>query len=89
MIPALSPGRPPATSKKGVAKARARFSVPPLYFARSLTKGAPMTIEKRDVRADDDGLRLDRWLKKYYPSPPHALVQSWCARGRCASTAGA
>jgi 23S rRNA pseudouridine955/2504/2580 synthase len=41
-----------------------------------------MTIEKRTVRADDDGLRLDRWLKKYYPSLPHALVQKLVRTGQ-------
>ena len=41
-----------------------------------------MTIEKRPVRADDDGLRLDRWLKKYYPSLPHALVQKLVRTGQ-------
>ncbi len=41
-----------------------------------------MTIEKRPVRADDDGLRLDRWLKKYYPSLPHTLVQKLVRTGQ-------
>jgi 23S rRNA pseudouridine955/2504/2580 synthase len=41
-----------------------------------------MSIEKRAVRADDDGLRLDRWLKKYYPSLPHALVQKLVRTGQ-------
>ncbi len=41
-----------------------------------------MTIEKRAVRADDDGLRLDRWLKKHYPSLPHALVQKLVRTGQ-------
>jgi 23S rRNA pseudouridine955/2504/2580 synthase len=41
-----------------------------------------MTIEKRTVRADDDGLRLDRWLKKYYPSLPHTLVQKLVRTGQ-------
>ncbi len=41
-----------------------------------------MSIEKRAVRADDDGLRLDRWLKKFYPSLPHALVQKLVRTGQ-------
>ena len=41
-----------------------------------------MTIEKRAVRPDDDGLRLDRWLKKYYPSLPHTLVQKLVRTGQ-------
>jgi 23S rRNA pseudouridine955/2504/2580 synthase len=41
-----------------------------------------MNIEKQAVRADDDGLRLDRWLKKYYPSLPHALVQKLVRTGQ-------
>ncbi len=41
-----------------------------------------MTIEKRAVRGDDDGLRLDRWLKKYYPSLPHALIQKLVRTGQ-------
>ena len=41
-----------------------------------------MSIEKRAVRADDDGLRLDRWLKKYYPSLPHTLVQKLVRTGQ-------
>ncbi|MGC1584669.1 MAG: RluA family pseudouridine synthase, partial [Rhodomicrobium sp.] len=41
-----------------------------------------MSIEKRAVRADDDGLRLDRWLKKNYPSLPHALVQKLVRTGQ-------
>ena len=58
------------------------FESAPLYFAPALAKGAAMTIEKRSVRADDDGLRLDRWLKKYYPSLPHALVQKLVRTGQ-------
>ncbi len=41
-----------------------------------------MTIEKRPVRPDDDGLRLDRWLKKYYPALPHTLVQKLVRTGQ-------
>jgi 23S rRNA pseudouridine955/2504/2580 synthase len=41
-----------------------------------------MTIEKRAVKADDDGLRLDRWLKKYYPLLPHTLVQKLVRTGQ-------
>jgi 23S rRNA pseudouridine955/2504/2580 synthase len=41
-----------------------------------------MSIEKRPVRAGDDGLRLDRWLKKYYPSLPHTLVQKLVRTGQ-------
>ncbi len=41
-----------------------------------------MTIEKRAVRPDDDGLRLDRWLKKYYPALPHTLVQKLVRTGQ-------
>ncbi len=41
-----------------------------------------MSIEKRAVKGDDDGLRLDRWLKKYYPSLPHALVQKLVRTGQ-------
>jgi 23S rRNA pseudouridine955/2504/2580 synthase len=41
-----------------------------------------MSIEKRAVRADDDGLRLDRWLKKYYPSLPHTLIQKLVRTGQ-------
>jgi len=41
-----------------------------------------MTIEKRAVKADDDGVRLDRWLKKYYPALPHALVQKLVRTGQ-------
>jgi 23S rRNA pseudouridine955/2504/2580 synthase len=41
-----------------------------------------MTIEKRAVKADDDGLRLDRWLKKHYPALPHTLVQKLVRTGQ-------
>ena len=41
-----------------------------------------MTIEKHSVRADDEGLRLDRWLKKHYPSLPHRLVQKLVRTGQ-------
>jgi 23S rRNA pseudouridine955/2504/2580 synthase len=41
-----------------------------------------MTIEKRAVRAGDDGIRLDRWLKKHYPSLPHALAQKLVRTGQ-------
>lgn len=41
-----------------------------------------MTIEKCSVKADDDGLRLDRWLKKHYPSLPHTLVQKLVRTGQ-------
>jgi 23S rRNA pseudouridine955/2504/2580 synthase len=41
-----------------------------------------MSIEKRAVREDDDGLRLDRWLKKHYPALPHTLVQKLVRTGQ-------
>ncbi|MFT4078602.1 RluA family pseudouridine synthase [Rhodomicrobium lacus] len=41
-----------------------------------------MTIEKRAVRTDDDGLRVDRWLKKNYPALPHTLVQKLVRTGQ-------
>ena len=41
-----------------------------------------MSVEKRAVRADDEGLRVDRWLKKYYPTLPHALVQKLLRTGQ-------
>ena len=41
-----------------------------------------MTIEKRSVRPGDEGLRLDRWLKKYYPALPHTLVQKLVRTGQ-------
>jgi 23S rRNA pseudouridine955/2504/2580 synthase len=41
-----------------------------------------MTIEKRTVKRDDDGLRLDRWLKKHYPALPHTLVQKLVRTGQ-------
>jgi 23S rRNA pseudouridine955/2504/2580 synthase len=41
-----------------------------------------MTIEKKTVRPDDDGLRLDRWLKKYFPALPHTLVQKLIRTGQ-------
>jgi 23S rRNA pseudouridine955/2504/2580 synthase len=41
-----------------------------------------MSIEKHAVRKDDDGLRLDRWLKKHYPSLPHTLVQKLVRTGQ-------
>lgn len=41
-----------------------------------------MTIEKRAVTAGDEGLRLDRWLKKHYPALPHGLVQKLVRTGQ-------
>ncbi len=41
-----------------------------------------MTIEKRAVTPGDDGLRLDRWLKKHYPALPHGLVQKLVRTGQ-------
>jgi 23S rRNA pseudouridine955/2504/2580 synthase len=41
-----------------------------------------MLLEKRIVRSEDDGLRLDRWLKKHYPDLPHSLVQKLVRTGQ-------
>ncbi|HZV21861.1 MAG TPA: RluA family pseudouridine synthase [Hyphomicrobiales bacterium] len=41
-----------------------------------------MNIQIRSVRADEEGLRLDRWLKKHYPGLPHALVQKLVRTGQ-------
>lgn len=41
-----------------------------------------MTIEKRAVSAGDDGLRIDRWLRKHYPALPHGLVQKLVRTGQ-------
>lgn len=41
-----------------------------------------MSIEKKAVSAGDDGVRLDRWLKKQYPALPHGLVQKLVRTGQ-------
>jgi 23S rRNA pseudouridine955/2504/2580 synthase len=41
-----------------------------------------MTIEKHAVKADDEGLRLDRWIKKHYPALPHTLIQKLVRTGQ-------
>lgn len=33
------------------------------------------------VKADDDGIRLDRWFKRNQPEVPHALLSRWLRQG--------
>ncbi|NCT41688.1 MAG: RluA family pseudouridine synthase [Alphaproteobacteria bacterium] len=35
-----------------------------------------------EVKADDDGQRLDRWIKKYVPEIPYALAQKLMRKGQ-------
>lgn len=37
--------------------------------------------EEYRVKADDDGIRLDRWFKRHRPDVPHALLARWTRTG--------
>lgn len=39
-------------------------------------------IEFVKVKEGDDGIRLDRWFKKYYPQANHIMVQKLCRKGQ-------
>ena len=42
---------------------------------------AELKIDVKQVKAADDGMRLDRWLKSNLPSMPHSLVQKLARTG--------
>lgn len=37
--------------------------------------------EEYRVKADDDGIRLDRWFKRHRPDVPHSLLARWTRTG--------
>jgi len=37
--------------------------------------------ELRTIDADDDGVRLDRWFKRHYPSVTHVLLEKLLRKG--------
>ena len=39
-------------------------------------------VETREVSVGDEGLRLDRWFRRYYPDVPHAHLQKWLRTGQ-------
>lgn len=40
-----------------------------------------MTQDRATIAADDDGIRLDRWVKRHRPGTPHALLARWVRSG--------
>lgn len=44
--------------------------------ARTLT-----AVDEYRIKADDDGIRLDRWFKRHREDVPHALLQRWTRTG--------
>lgn len=40
------------------------------------------TVTTQTVAKADDGQRLDRWFKQYYPQVPYSLVQKWLRTGQ-------
>jgi 23S rRNA pseudouridine955/2504/2580 synthase len=43
--------------------------------------GAPAGRVEAVVGRDDDGIRLDRWLRRHHPELTHALVEKWLRQG--------
>ena len=41
-----------------------------------------MSFEARTVESDDDGIRLDRWFKRHYPSVGHGQVEKLLRTGQ-------
>jgi 23S rRNA pseudouridine955/2504/2580 synthase len=39
-------------------------------------------VETREVRADEDGMRLDRWFKSYYAELPHSRLEKLLRTGQ-------
>ncbi len=37
--------------------------------------------EMRNIDADDDGIRLDRWFKRHYPPVTHGLLEKLLRKG--------
>jgi hypothetical protein len=44
------------------------------------------TVRQFNVKADDDGVRLDRWFKRHLPEVSFAMISRWA---RTESTASA
>lgn len=47
----------------------------------SKVEGIMSQVEKIIVRADEDGMRLDRWFKKNYPELPFAMMNKLLRKG--------
>lgn len=44
--------------------------------------GDPAGVRQFTVRADDDGIRLDRWFKRHMPDASFAIVSRWARTGQ-------
>ena len=45
-------------------------------------------VRQFTVRAEDDGIRLDRWFKRHMPEASFAIVSRWARTGRPSPTTG-
>ncbi|MGE4431124.1 MAG: RluA family pseudouridine synthase [Sphingobium sp.] len=50
--------------------------------AKATVKAAPGTAITITVRADDDGIRLDRWFRRHMPDVSFATVSRWARTGQ-------
>ena len=41
-----------------------------------------MSVQQREVIADEADIRLDRWLRRHFPGVTQGLVEKWCRTGQ-------
>ena len=54
-------------------------STPPESASTPARRGP--AVDEYRIKADDDGIRLDRWFKRHRDDVPHALLQRWTRTG--------
>ena len=74
--PAFKPRAPAAT--KAVVKA----APAPVKAAANPAKGVSLDVRQFRVKADDDGIRLDRWFQRHLPDVGFNLVSRWSRTGQ-------
>src|ERR1700733_13332812 len=64
-----------------LAISRARLCFPSSLCSSACGSCALSMPEQRQIAEDDDGIRLDRWFRRYYPALTHARLEKLLRKG--------
>jgi 23S rRNA pseudouridine955/2504/2580 synthase len=78
--PAFRP-KAPAAAKSAAAKP-APVKAAPAPAKPNPAKGVSLDVRQFRVKADDDGIRLDRWFQRHLPDVGFNLVSRWSRTGQ-------
>lgn len=80
--PAFKP-KAPAATKSATKSAAAKPAAPnPAPAKANPAKGVSLDVRQFRVKADDDGIRLDRWFQRHLPDVGFNLVSRWSRTGQ-------